>query len=162
MGVLSIRAAKNTLHMAHASTPWSSWSSQGNAEPYTALEGALVPSTGGIAQVLDTFVLTNSWATYRVDARMLSNQTSGLFRIQLRLLGAGDAAIDWASLRSSPLLGIAVAGSCSALAPNGSIALSNFTAFTHPISAVWDHGATGTVLNNLSSGTYYVTLTDSA
>jgi hypothetical protein len=60
MGVLSIRAAKNTLHMAHASTPWSSWSSHGNAEPYTALEVALVPSTGGIAQVLDTFVLTNS------------------------------------------------------------------------------------------------------
>ena len=162
MGLLSIRAAKNTLHMAHASTPWSSWSSHGNAEPYTALEVSLVPSSGGIAQVLDTFVLTNSWATYRVDARMLSNPTSGLFRIQLRLLGAGDAAIDWASLRSSPLLGIAVAGSCSALAPNGSIALSNFTAFTPPISAVWDHGATGTVLNYLSSGTYYVTLTDAA
>ena len=162
MGALSIRAAKNTLHMAHATTPWSSWSSHGNAEPYTALEVALVPSTGGIAQVLDTFVLSNSWANYRVDARMLSNPTAGLFRIQLRLLGAGDAAIDWASLRSSPSLGIAVTGSCSALAPNGSIALSNLMAFTPPISAVWDHGATGTVLHNLSGGTYYVTLTDAA
>lgn len=160
MGVLSIRAAKNTLHMAHASTPWSNWSSHGNAEPYTALEVALIPSSGGAAQVLDTFVLTNSWATYRVDARMHPHPASGLFRLRLRLLGAGDAAIDWANLRSSPTLNIAVAGSCSALAPNGSISLTNTMGFTPPVSVVWDHGATGTTLSNLASGTYHVTLTD--
>ncbi len=160
MGVLSIRAAKNTLHMAHASTPWSNWLSHGNAEPYTALEVALIPSAGGVVDVLDTLVLTNAWATYRVDARMHPHPASGTFRLRLRMLGAGDAAIDWAQLRSSPSMDISVAGSCSALAPNGSISLTNTSGFTPPISAVWDHGATGIALSNLASGTYHVTLTD--
>lgn len=124
------------------------------------MEVALIPSAGGVVHVLDTLVLTNAWATFRVDARMNPHPASGTFRLRLRMLGAGDAAIDWAQLRSSPSMDISVTGSCSALAPNGSISLTNASGFTPPISTVWDHGATGTALSNLASGTYHVTLTD--
>lgn len=158
--VLSIRAAKNTLHMSHLMTPWSNWSSHGNAFSYAALEVALVDSIGGSALVLDTLELTNTWTLQHVDVRNYLSQAPNTSRFRLKMLGDGDVAIDWVRITTSPTVTWSATSSCSSTNPNGSITVHPIPGFTLPVSFAWNTGATGPTVTGLNPGHYVVSATD--
>lgn len=159
--VLSIRAAKNTMHMFHATTPWSAYSFHGNAFAYAALEVSLVDSAGGSAIILDTLVLNNSWTLYHVDAGYSLQQSPTSSRIRLRMLGDGDVAIDWVRIEATPSLTWTTTPACSSTSPNGSISVNPIPGFIPPITWIWNTGAIGSSIIGLTSGTYTVEATDS-
>ena len=158
--VLSIRAAKNTMHMSHTTTPFSTPSIHGNAFAYTALEVALVDSTGGSAIILDTLILNNSWTLYHVDAGYRLQQSPTSRRIRLRMLGDGDVAIDWVRIEATPSITWTTTPTCSITSPNGSISVNPIPGFIPPITWIWNSAAIGSSITGLTSGTYTVEATD--
>ena len=160
LAVLKLRAAKNTMQMAHLTSPWGNWSSHGNSVSYTALEIGLEHLSSGSLTIIDTFILGNNWSPFAIDAQQLGPLSPALYRFQIKLIGDGDASIDWAQLAESPIFNASITPSCTDSAPNGSIVLGGLATFTAPISAVWDHGASGTSITGLSPGRYFITITD--
>ncbi len=158
--VLSIRAAKNTMHMSHTTTPFSTPSIHGNAFAYTALEVALLDSAWGSAIILDTLILNNSWTLYHVDASYRLQQSPTSSRIRLRMLGDGDVAIDWVRINTTPSLTWTTTPTCSSTSPNGRISVNPIPGFIPPITLIWNTGGVGSFITGLNSGTYTVEATD--
>ncbi len=151
--VLSIRAAKNTMHMSHTTTPFSTPSIHGNAFAYTALEVALLDSAWRSAIILDTLILNNSWTLYHVDASYRLQQSPTSSRIRLRMLGDGDVAIDWVRINTTPSLTWTTTPTCSSTSPNGSISVNPIPGFIPPITLIWNTGGVGSFITGLNSGT---------
>lgn len=158
--VLSIRAAKNTMHMSHMTTPFSTPTLHGNAFGYSAIEVALVDSAGYSAIVLDTLVLTNSWTLFHVDAGYKQPQSLTSSRIRLRMLGGGDVAIDWVRIAATPSVTWTTTPSCSNINPNGSIAVNPISGFIQPVTWNWNVGGASSGLTGVPPGTYTLEATD--